>query len=196
MRNQENKKRINKEWYLRVKDTPEHKAQKRDWYLKNRDRISKLNKEKRALMPKRILKTEEEKRRDRGVWVEKNREKLNSLARKWREQHLLKQRQYAKKYYHSSLSLKLRHSRLVADAKGRGYVVNLSLEDFSGIVATPCAYCGESEKRIGIDRIDNTKDYTKENSAPCCKTCNYMKKTMSVQDFINHIKKIFLYNDK
>ena len=35
----------------------------------------------------------------------------------------------------------------------------------------PCVYCGDT-KRIGADRIDNTKGHTKENCVPCCIECN------------------------
>lgn len=34
-----------------------------------------------------------------------------------------------------------------------------------------------------IDRIDNTKHYTKKNTVPCCKICNYAKSNMSLQEF-------------
>ena len=70
---------------------------------------------------------------------------------------------------------------------------SLSFEDFDAITSRSCFYCGENEKRIGIDRIDNSIGYTKENSVSCCKICNYMKRTMTKEDFLNHIKKIYLW---
>lgn len=76
----------------------------------------------------------------------------------------------------------------------KGIELTLTLEEFSEIISFPCAYCGEKEQRIGIDKMDNSKGYTKENSAPCCKTCNYMKKTSTVEDFLSHIKKIATHN--
>ena len=35
----------------------------------------------------------------------------------------------------------------------------------------------------GIDRIDSNDNYTKENSVPCCRICNYAKSNMDVNDF-------------
>jgi hypothetical protein len=41
-----------------------------------------------------------------------------------------------------------------------------------------------------LDRVDNTKGYSKNNCTVCCKVCNRMKYTLSSVDFIAHIKKI------
>jgi len=42
----------------------------------------------------------------------------------------------------------------------------------------------------GIDRSDNNKGYTLENSLPCCTRCNIIKHRFDTEDFYNHIKKI------
>jgi len=48
----------------------------------------------------------------------------------------------------------------------------------------------------GIDRIDNTKSYIKENCVPCCNICNRMKLEMNTQEFIEHIRRIMeFYSD-
>ncbi len=39
------------------------------------------------------------------------------------------------------------------------------------IIQQPCIYCGDT-KRIGCDRIDNSKGHTKDNVVPCCIECN------------------------
>ena len=60
-----------------------------------------------------------------------------------------------------------------------------------------CFYCNSTPNNVkktknsingglvysGIDRIDNTKHYTKENSVPCCKICNYAKSNMNLLEF-------------
>ena len=35
----------------------------------------------------------------------------------------------------------------------------------------------------GIDRIDSLKDYTIENTVPCCKICNYAKSNLTLKQF-------------
>lgn len=42
----------------------------------------------------------------------------------------------------------------------------------------------------GIDRIDSSKGYTIDNCAPCCEICNKMKLDHTVDNFLEHIKKI------
>lgn len=36
----------------------------------------------------------------------------------------------------------------------------------------------------GVDRVDSSRGYDKENIVPCCKICNRSKSDMSESDFI------------
>ena len=99
-----------------------------------------------------------------------------------------------------------------AGANARGYTWELSVEDFKNLTSGNCVYCGEpprnwetySRQRSphitavyvynGIDRIDNSLGYTKENCVSCCTMCNYMKSAYTRELFLNHIKKIYEYN--
>ena len=74
-------------------------------------------------------------------------------------------------------------------ANKRQLEFELTLEEFDQLIKSPCVYCGTNSK-IGVDRKDNSEGYTKDNSQPCCTTCNIMKYTHSEQEFISHIKKI------
>lgn len=41
------------------------------------------------------------------------------------------------------------------------------------ILSKPCVYCGESDwRKIGCNRLDNTKPHSKDNVEPCCRDCN------------------------
>lgn len=62
-------------------------------------------------------------------------------------------------------------------------------DEFYEITDQPCHYCGEIN-RIGIDRVDSSIDYTKENSVPCCPICNIMKMDMEYDVFLSHIRRI------
>ena len=42
----------------------------------------------------------------------------------------------------------------------------------------------------GIDKVDPTLRYTKENSVPCCKTCNFMKTDKAQSEFVQKIFEI------
>ena len=43
-----------------------------------------------------------------------------------------------------------------------------------GVLNKSCIYCGDN-KRIGLDRLDNNKGHTKDNTVPCCYDCNCAK---------------------
>ena len=97
---------------------------------------------------------------------------------------------------------------LIKGEKSKGRIKNkLSLEDYIEISSKDCNYCGEEPREItylykekgietksskfnGIDRLDSYLHYSVENCVSCCKTCNTMKASMKVDDFINHIRRI------
>ena len=81
-------------------------------------------------------------------------------------------------------------------AKERGHKFELSFDEYQDIISQPCAYCGTHEKKNGIDQIVPSAGYTLYNCAPCCSTCNYMKRCLSVNEFFEHISKIQAYQDK
>lgn len=140
------------------------------------------------------------------VWYQKNKKKRSQQIKDYGLVHRAdsvrrtqkyvaknKDRVYAYgKEYNKTVRGGFRSYKSVATKKGNEFL--LTPEDFAGIVGQCCKYCGEDSQRIGIDRIDNTKGYTIENSAPCCKTCNYMKKNHTIKDFLDHVMKIAQYN--
>jgi len=81
-------------------------------------------------------------------------------------------------------------------AKQRGLLWDLTVEKFKELTSSPCYYtgflpsnsiksqAGEEYVYNGIDRLDNSKGYTVENSVPCCGEVNMMKKTLSKEHFI------------
>jgi hypothetical protein len=89
-------------------------------------------------------------------------------------------------------------------ARIRNITFKLSKKMFLDLCDGDCVYCGDppnmTEKsrhgmgnylHNGIDRVDNTKGYLKENCVTCCKICNQMKHALGKEAFLTHIAKIY-----
>lgn len=88
------------------------------------------------------------------------------------------------------------------NAKYKGRIFEIDREIFEMIILQKCYYCGcepeisnydkyKNIKTNGIDRKDNNLGYTINNCVTCCKRCNYLKKDMSHDDFLDLINKIY-----
>jgi len=96
--------------------------------------------------------------------------------------------------------------------KKRGIVGDITLEDFIFLSKEPCYYCNLKDSNLaqdrrgwnknkqvsdtvvkfnGIDRTDSSKGYVWGNVVSCCKYCNTAKNTMSEDEFINFIKRVY-----
>lgn len=90
-------------------------------------------------------------------------------------------------------------------AKERNLIFELSYEDFKELTKQNCYYCGIIPKQRykmkgnsygeyiynGIDRIDNTVGYIKENCVPCCGRCNRAKDIWHQTNFLRWVKSIY-----
>lgn len=99
------------------------------------------------------------------------------------------------------------YSKYKTSAKTRNLEFTLSFQEFTDIVSKNCHYCNappsQSRKSgrmntdccvySGIDRVDNTKGYVQGNCEPSCKQCNYAKRTLSIAEFDNWIRRIYLF---
>lgn len=112
--------------------------------------------------------------------------------------------------------LKVQYSHLKRRDKNKGFSDTIDFNVFSLLSKSPCGYCGleyskeiedrlnesKKKKRLsdhilrcnGIDRVDSSKGYTKENSVACCKHCNTAKNTMSEDDFYAWIRRAYEFN--
>ncbi|AYV75816.1 MAG: hypothetical protein Terrestrivirus3_85 [Terrestrivirus sp.] len=75
-----------------------------------------------------------------------------------------------------------------------GRQIELSDEEILKIRNKNCAYCNKKvvvDYEHGIDRIDNEKDYLKNNVNPCCAQCNIIKGQKKLEDFLNYCLNIF-----
>jgi hypothetical protein len=143
-----------------------------------------------------VLKTE---MRDNGYWVDYGKkmrsgevpEKEHDMDQKCKwsrnEKALERLAQWKKLNVHDRISNYKRN----AVSKGREW--NLTDEEAGTMMTSPCIYCThiDLEKRLnGIDRMNPDGHYTKENTAPCCWTCNYLKGVMDPLTFIEQCRKI------
>ena len=47
-----------------------------------------------------------------------------------------------------------------------------------------CTYCGETELRMTLDRIDNSQGHLKTNVVSACIRCNYMRRDMPYEAWL------------
>lgn len=126
-----------------------------------------------------------------------NIEKLKS--RKGNVSKLLKPDNYSAKYR--------LFKKYEKEANKRNYSFELDLEGFIHLTSQNCHYCGQEPNKTikgrqsrseyiynGIDRLNNNLGYFIENCVPSCTQCNIAKRTLSKEDFLGWIKKVFKFN--
>lgn len=90
-------------------------------------------------------------------------------------------------------------------AKRKGLQFSLTVEQVEHLISESCRYCGQKPSQAmspsqtrkhpsypafrytGIDRRDNSKGYTDENSVPCCSRCNAMKSSLTTEEFLAQV---------
>lgn len=101
---------------------------------------------------------------------EKNRERLLARERQYREEN--KGRLYERRRLVTT-----RFSSAKSWAKRRGHDWQLTKNEYAGLIARPCYYCGGDlpEVGAGLDRRDNSLGYLLDNVVSCCWLCNTIK---------------------
>lgn len=93
--------------------------------------------------------------------------------------------------YHHSARGRFSAYKSTAHQSRRGFF--LSFTDFEQITQKNCQYCNQLGVN-GIDRINNSDDYTLMNCQPCCKICNFMKEDKSVAEFMGDILSVYNFS--
>jgi len=92
-------------------------------------------------------------------------------------------------------------------AAKRGYSFELTQEEAYDLFTSNCTYCNSlpsnvkthtrnkniSFKYQGIDRINPEGNYTSDNTTPCCSKCNYAKREMKHQEFLDWITTVYKF---
>lgn len=101
----------------------------------------------------------------------------------------------------------LYRDRIVKRHDKKSKVNCISFEEFKELINSPCIYCGiicensfkdrETEtvvKHNGVDRINSSLGYAKDNCVPCCGKCNRAKYTGTKEELLEHVRRIYEFN--
>lgn len=95
------------------------------------------------------------------------------------------------------------------NAAQRGLSWEVTDQELQGLIFEPCHYCGvlgasetkrhyktsspagNSLRNNGIDRVDNRVGYVISNLVPCCKYCNIAKMSMSREEFLAWVARVY-----
>lgn len=106
-------------------------------------------------------------------------------------------------------------------AKKRGLYWDIDFDYFQEVISRPCVWCGiepstkynscisingyTQRKYLsnqvedgwilynGLDRINNKDGYRNGNICPCCKTCNFARNSLTVEEFLVWIERLTKY---
>ena len=163
------KNKIN--WKDKEETRQYHINKNKEWYLKNKEKHLANSKE----------------------WAKNHRAEIVKIVQRYVRRNKEKVSKYNSEFNKTPMG---RYRYYKCRVGKRGFEFLLTLEKFTEIISKFCIYCGENEKPRGIDRVDNLLGYTIENSVPSCNSCNMMKKIMTKEEFLSHIEKIYLHNNR
>lgn len=81
-------------------------------------------------------------------------------------------------------------------AEKKNILFELTEYQFNEFKSKPCYLCGrwnDYDHTNGLDRVDNSDGYHKNNVRSCCGECNYMKNNFDVVCFLDKI--VYIYNN-
>lgn len=61
---------------------------------------------------------------------------------------------------------------------------DITVDFIRSLVKQPCSYCGETELRISLDRIDNAIGHLISNVVAACERCNYLRRDMPYETWL------------
>jgi len=99
-------------------------------------------------------------------------------------------------------------SQMRHGARKRGLIWSITKEQIKQLTSQPCFYCGAEPSQgkslrsycngvyifNGLDRVNNERDYEINNVVPCCKCCNYAKRTMTQEEFLAWISRVYVHS--
>lgn len=128
----------------------------------------------------------------------KNKDKIQKKHKEWIENHPEYESEYRSKYqpeYRSTKKGRAKHLLSLYKEKdkkyNRGECTLTSDWIVENIFTKSCHYCGETDwKKLGCDRLDNSKPHTADNVVCSCAECNVKKCRYSYDEYMKLIGKI------
>jgi hypothetical protein len=146
-----------------IKNKIEYLQRGKECYVKNKEKINERHKQWRLLNKNYHI-----------DYYNKNKEKFLLRGKQYYINNKNKYLELAKKYIKDNREKKLLYTYRLLDKK-HNFVCNLTETWIKeNITSHSCTYCGDT-KRIGCDRIDNTKGHTINNVVPACYNCNLVR---------------------
>lgn len=160
---------------------PERKEVKQQWNENNYEKV--------------VMKSMNYRQRQIETDVEGYLNKNAENAKQWRENNPEKNKENNKSRLEN---IKIHYSNYIRCAGDKNLDFEISQEEFNTLVKEPCHYCNIIQERgfNGVDRLHSNIGYVMDNCVSCCKTCNYMKCSLSADVFLKRIEHILSYNNK
>lgn len=153
----------NRNYYATHKDVI--KRQNREYKDSHKDYYASLDRKYRA-------EHQSELREYSSEWSKNNRKKMNGYVRKYHQTKNGRAHRLRIDYQHLDRKKNLGECTLTAK-----WIVDK-------IFSSRCIYCGENDwRKLGCDRIDNSKPHTPNNVVCCCRKCNSQRGKKSFYSF-------------
>lgn len=156
--------------------------QMKQYYRANTDKIAEYQKqyyEANADKIKEYRETNAERKREYYKEYQRKRYEAN-------KEFILEQHKQYNKTQMGRASYLLNDYRRMDRERGFGDVIDFDAKWIvDNIFTKPCIYCGETDwRKLGCDRIYNSKPHTKDNVVPCCLKCNAERQAMPFDEFL------------
>lgn len=159
----------------------EIKQYNREYYQKNKERIKEQTRE--------YSKNNKDKVKERKrAYYEANKHDINIKSKRYYQEHSEEIKQRAAEYYENNRAKVLQYASESQMARANNLLSAYNQQDeihgrgrgdltakwiVTNIFSQPCPHCGEADwRKIGCNRLDNTKPHTMDNVEPCCRKCN------------------------
>lgn len=146
---------------------------------------------RRARKRKYSAKWRAEHKAEKAEYDARYRQEHKEEIAKYREEHKDEIVEIKRKYLNTKegrASNLIRAYKQEDKKRGRGDI-DLTVPWFIRNIFTKCIYCGESDwKKLGCDRIDNSKAHTMENVVPSCWDCNNKRQSKPFEQFYWEMK--------